>query len=316
MTNIYRPEGLLLDTPGNKAAQSSIGALQEAMAQKRILEGRTLVCDSGHNLVVQLGCCRGIIPRAETVLGIGEDANVRDIAIISRVNKPVCFFVTGFTKAADGAAMAMLSRKAVQEQCKREYAAALRPGDIIDARVTHMESFGCFVDIGCGLTSLIPIDAISVSRISHPRDRFRPGQLIKAIVKSIDELERITLSHKELLGTWEENSAAFFPGETVAGIIRSVEHYGVFVELTPNLAGLAEIREDVCPGQHASVYIKNLIPDKMKIKLIIIDSFEAAYIPPEPFYYIKEGHLSSWQYSPPSSDRIIETVFNHPDSLL
>ncbi|MCL2057005.1 MAG: S1 RNA-binding domain-containing protein [Oscillospiraceae bacterium] len=308
--NIYRPEGLLLDSPGNKAAQQSIQALQEAMAARRILEGRTLVCDSGHNLVVQLGCCRGIIPRSETVLGIDEDAGVRDIAIISRVNKPVCFFVTGFTKSADGSAMALLSRRAVQEECKREFVSKMRPGDIIDARVTHMESFGCFVDIGCGLTSLIPIDTISISRISHPRDRFRPGQLIKAVVKSIDELERITLSHKELLGTWEENAAAFSPGETVAGIIRSVEHYGVFVELTPNLAGLAEIREDVCPGQHASVYIKNLISDKMKIKLIIIDSFEAAYIPPEPVYYIKEGHLPFWRYSPDSSDRVIETVFD------
>jgi small subunit ribosomal protein S1 len=309
MTNLYRPEGLLLDTPGNRAAQQSIQTLQEAMAQGRILEGRTLVCDSGHNLFVQLGCCRGLIPRAETVIGI-DDGTTRDIAIISRVNKPVSFVVTGFTTDSNGAAMAILSRKKVQERCKREYAANLRPGDIIDARITHMESFGCFVDIGCGITSLIPIDAISISRITHPRDRFRNGQSIKAVVRSIDELERITLSHKELLGTWEENALAFEPGETVAGIVRSVEGYGIFVELTPNLAGLAESREDVCPGQHASVYIKSLIPEKMKIKLIVIDAFDAAYIPPEPVYFIEEGHISTWRYSPPASDRIIETVFD------
>ena len=38
----------------------------------------------------------------------------------------------------------------------------------------------------------------------------------------------ITLTHKELLGTWEENIAMFQTGETVAGIIRSVEPYGIF----------------------------------------------------------------------------------------
>ena len=61
--------------------------------------------------------------------------------------------------------------------CIRDrYIGSLRCGDIIDCRVTHLEPFGCFVDIGCGIASLIPIDCISISRISHPSDRFRVGQ--------------------------------------------------------------------------------------------------------------------------------------------
>ena len=305
----YRPEGMLLDTPHNKQLLQSLNTLQESMNQNDILEGRALVCDSSHNLIVDLGCCRGLMPRAETVLGL-EDGSTRDIAIISRVGKPVCFRVTGFATGADGTVIPLLSRKKVQEECRREYAATLRPGDIVDAKITHLESFGCFVDIGCGITSLIPIDAISVSRIAHPGDRFRTGQSIRAVVRSIDEWERITLSHKELLGTWAENAALFQPGETVAGIIRSVEDYGIFVELTPNLAGLAESRAGVCPGQHASVYIKSLIPEKMKIKLIVIDAFDAAYIPSPPVYYAQGDHIAYWRYSSPSSDRVIESVFD------
>ena len=96
-----------------------------------------------------------------------------------------------------------------------------------------MEPFGAFCDIGAGISALLPIDSISVSRIPHPNARFSTGQNIRAIVKSCDELGRITLSHRELLGTWEENSAAFKAGETVPGIVRSVEKYGIFVELTP-----------------------------------------------------------------------------------
>ena len=78
----------------------------------------------------------------------------------------------------------------------------------------------------------------------------------------MDQNLRVSLSHKELLGTWEENAALFSSGETVSGIVRSVEHYGVFVELAPNLAGLAEPKDGVKVGQQASVYIKNLIPDE------------------------------------------------------
>ena len=90
-----------------------------------------------------------------------------------------------------------------------------KTGDIIDAKVTHLESFGAFCDIGCGNIALLPIDAISVSRISHPKDRFTVGDSIKVIIKSIAEDGKITLSHKELLGTWEENAAMFAPGQTV-----------------------------------------------------------------------------------------------------
>ncbi len=125
----------------------------------------------------------------------------------------------------------------------------LRPGSVVTAVVTHLESFGAFLDIGCGIVAMLPIEHISVSRISHPKERFRPGQKILAAVRSIDrEKRRITMTHKELLGTWMENASWFHPGETVRGEVRSVKEYGSFIELAPNLSGLADAREDLRPG--------------------------------------------------------------------
>lgn len=89
---------------------------------------------------------------------------------------------------------------------------------------------------------------------------------------------------------------------------------GVFIELTPNLAGLAEPRDDVFPGQHASVFIKSLIPEKMKVKLILVDAFDASY-PVQPFhYFVQEDHLSYWRYSPPVCGKRIETKFDEPQT--
>ncbi|MGI5893610.1 MAG: S1 RNA-binding domain-containing protein [Candidatus Merdivicinus sp.] len=304
----FQPEGFLYELPENRAKCHSLNRLREAMSTGEILEARAAVCDSCHNLIVDLGGgIKGIIPREECALGIAE-GTVRDIAILSRVNKPVCFMVTGFREEMDGQLRPILSRRKAQERCRMEWHRFLRPGDILPARVTHLEQFGAFVDIGCGIISLLPIDAISISRISHPRDRFEVGQDIFAIVKSI-EGDRITLSHRELLGNWEENAALFEAGETVSGIVRSVEEYGIFVELTPNLAGLAERRENVFPGQMASVYIKSILPDKMKIKLILIDAFHEK-CPPAPIrYYQTSGRMDRWTYSTPESGKTIETVF-------
>lgn len=61
----------------------------------------------------------------------------------------------------------------MQEDCRREYLSSLVCGDVIDACVTHMEPFGAFCDIGAGISALLPIDSISVSRIPHPNARFR-----------------------------------------------------------------------------------------------------------------------------------------------
>ena len=155
------------------------------------------------------------------------------------------------------------------------------------------------------------IDCISVSRISHPRDRFYTGMHIKAVIKSIDyDTTRIYVTHKELLGTWNENVARFEVGQTVAGIVRSIESYGIFVELAPNLAGLAEYREGVAPGQRAAVYIKNIIPEKMKIKLVLVDAYGTSAPLDYRFDYFEAGtHIDKWIYSPEECERRIETVF-------
>ncbi len=305
----YRPEGRIICDRKNCGAMISDSALAEAMTRGMILEARALLCDNEHNLHVDLGCMRGIIPKNECAVGIKE-GRVRDIAILSRVSKSVCFKVLDIETSAAGIPFAVLSRRAAQEECIREYISKIQKGDVIDAVVTHLEQFGAFCDIGCGISALMPIDGISVSRIPHPSARFHVNQEIKAVVRNIDEEGRITLSQKELLGTWQENADMFRIGETVPGIVRSVESYGIFVELTPNLAGLAELTEGIREGQQAGVFIKNIIPEKMKLKLIIVDSFDGEFPEKDIRYFYTGNHIDRFVYSPKGCEKLIESVFD------
>lgn len=309
--NVYAPEGMLLNLPENREYISSLAGLERAMTEGKILEGIALVCDSDMDLHVDLGGLRGIIPKSEALF-CREGEEPKDIAIITRVGKAVCFKVVSIERKGASVKI-ILSRREAQLECMHNFLMSLVPGDIVSARVTHLEGFGAFVDIGCGLVCLLSVDCISVSRISHPSDRFHVGEHIKVVIKSIDyNTGRIFVTHRELLGTWEENAALFETGQTVAGIVRSIENYGIFVELTPNLAGLAELKPDVFVGQTSSVYIKNIIPEKMKIKLVLIDSKCGEIIVNPPKYYIdtaKVTHLDRWVYSTPASSKVIETVF-------
>ena len=150
---------------------------------------------------------------------------------------------------------------------------------------------------------------IRVQDITHPCDRFSPGDDIRVVVRGRDDKGRISLTHKELLGTWEENAADFYQGETVSGIIRTVEPYGAFVELSPNLAGLAEPKEGIEEGQLASVYIKSILPDKMKIKLIIIDAFDGECKRRPLQYRFFDNHMDFWRYSPECCSKEVVTDF-------
>ncbi len=306
----YKPEGGIIGSAANRAYTCSEAGLEKAMNEGIILEAMAVRCDEQMRLSVDLGGICGIIEHDEAVYTPDRD-KARDIAVLTRVGKAVCFKVKRLARE-DGKTVAYLSRRDAQLECTNEFLSRLVPGDIIDAKITHLESFGAFVDIGCGIISLLTIDCISVSRISHPRDRFKVGDRIRVVIRSIEpETGRIFVSRKELLGTWEENASLFKIGQTVAGIVRSIESYGIFVELTPNLAGLAECREDISVGQIAAVYIKNIIPEKMKLKLVLIDSYRGELEPKqyETSFDKGEKHIDSWIYSPNGSQRVIESIF-------
>lgn len=306
MEKRFWPEGHLLDTEENRARCATLGSLDAARAQETVVEGMALMCDPSHALSVKLGNFTGIIPREEGAIGVAE-GTTRDIALLSRVGKPVCAVVT----AVGGDGTLTLSRRRAQEKARDHLMAHARPGDILPATVTHMESFGAFVDVGCGLPSMLGIETLSVSRIPHPDQRFSLDQKICAVVTGLDpDLGRIYLTHKELLGTWVENAALFAPGMTVPGIVRGIKEYGIFVELTPNLSGLAELRDDLKEGDRVSVYLKSILPERMKIKLLVIGK-----LPPEPApaplrYYQTEGHMNRWEYAPRGCGKVgAVTVF-------
>lgn len=313
---LHQVEGALLHTEQNKEFLSSPGALERAFREGRTLEAPVLLCDAQMRLHVDLGCMRGLIVREEAVW-CRRDEQIKDIAILTRVGKPVCFKILGFTQER-GERVALLSRRAAQAECAAYFFENLHAGDVIPARVTHLEPYGAFLDVGCGISSLLSIDCISVSRISHPQDRLCCGMKLFVVIKSVDKaMQRIFVTLKELLGTWEENAAHFHAGETVTGKVRSIESYGIFVELAPNLAGLAELKPtgDPCMprvGDTASVYIKSILPERMKIKLVIIDSYPCTELPSPPQYYIDPHtvrHLDYWEYSPACSPRLIESRF-------
>ena len=76
----------------------------------------------------------------------------------------------------------------------------LTEGQIVEGIVTGIKPYGAFVKINNDLSGLVHIEDISVARIKSPYERFKIGQKIKIMIKSIDrKTNRVILTYKELL---------------------------------------------------------------------------------------------------------------------
>ena len=245
--------------------------MKDAFSNQKVLQGYVESCDNNFNLHVNVGNnITAILPRNEfEAINVDEYGYCNPNICRNKVNSYVQFRI----KEIYDDNRIILSRKNVQKDALKWIENELEPGMIVKGIVKNMRKFGAFIEIGGGVVGLLHIEDISVSRIKSPEERFKVGQKINVMIKSIDrENDKIFLSYKELLGNWEENVKDFEEKTIVEGTVKEYDKFknGIFIELRPNLVGLAEYKEGFEYGQKVKVYIKKIIKDKKKIKLLII----------------------------------------------
>jgi small subunit ribosomal protein S1 len=243
---------------------------EEIEDTKDILQGIVKNCDKDYNLHVELkNGMHGIIPRQEIeAINVDEKGYPKENLCIGKVHKYVQFKL----KEKDGDKL-IFSRKDVQQEVLNSVKTDLKVGDNIKGIVKNITPYGAFIDIGGGVVGLAYIEDLSVARIKTPYERLKIGQNVNIVVKSINrETGKISLSYKDTLGTWEENAEKFSVGMNTKGIIRETEKNknGIFIELTPNLVGMAEYKEGLKYGAKVDLYIKKIDYDKKKVKVVLL----------------------------------------------
>ena len=238
---------------------------------EKIYQGVVERCDKDYNLHVNLGNkLIGIIPHNEIEgINLEQDGLPKQNLCTGKVHKFVQFKIKGFNENN----IPILSRRCVQEEAVKSVKKDLNVGDRVNGIVKNITSYGAFIEIGGGVVGLAHIEDLSVARIKTPYERLKIGQRINVVVKSIDrESGKISLSYKENFGTWEENVKKFNAGDKAQGIVRETEKNknGIFIELSPNLVGMAEYKSGFKYGQKIDVYIKKIDYNKRKVKLFII----------------------------------------------
>lgn len=163
----------------------------------------------------------------------------------------------------------IVSEKAAWEEKQKNIISSYKVGDIVEGTVSALADFGVFVKFD-NLEGLVHISELAWQRIDHPEDVVKVGQKIKAEIIGV-EGSKIFLSMKKLIeDPWKKIGEKYKVNDIVEGKVLKINPFGLFVELDPEIHGLAHISElSNKPIQSPNEVAK--IGDTLKFKIISIE---------------------------------------------
>ncbi|MFI5343524.1 MAG: 30S ribosomal protein S1 [Chlamydiales bacterium] len=156
-------------------------------------------------------------------------------------------------------------------------------GTNVKAEIRTLTNYGAFVELEPGVEGLIHISDLSwIKKVSHPSEVLRKGDVVDAIILSIDkESKKITLGVKQLsTNPWESIEKTMPVGSLVHGKVTKITAFGAFVELDSGIEGLIHVTElsdqafgkvedVVAKGDEVTAKVIKLDPEHKKIALSI-----------------------------------------------
>jgi small subunit ribosomal protein S1 len=217
--------------------------LKDKLASKEVLATKILAANKG-GLMVEVNNVMGFLPVSQLSLEHYPRVEEGDKnKILSILNSYIGqLFNVQIITADQEEEKLIVSEKAVFEKVMEEKLGKLKIGDEVTGTVTGVVDFGVFVKFG-ELEGLVHISELAWQRIENPRDLVKVGQDVRAKIIAIDK-GRVSLSVKQLQpDPWQDAVKKYSVGQVVKGKVTKVMPFGVFVELDPEIQGLAHLLE-------------------------------------------------------------------------
>ncbi|MDO8425240.1 MAG: S1 RNA-binding domain-containing protein [bacterium] len=237
--------------------QKAWGMLEDQRRSGEVMSVRVLDANKG-GLIVQLGNVQGFLPVSQLSPGnyprvTGGDKQKILEKLRQYVGKAFDVKVIDIHPADE---KLIVSEKAAWEETQAQVLAQYKVGDRIEGIVTALADFGAFVrfpiaedgtvptgDDTSHLEGLIHISELSWQRVDHPRDILKIGDRVTVQIINI-ERSKIFLSLKRLTeDPWVAAASRYTIGQRVTGKVVKAQPFGLFVELDPDIHGLAHISE-------------------------------------------------------------------------
>lgn len=162
--------------------------MKEAMEERRVFTVKVLTSVNA-GVVAFLEGLRGFIPASQLALEYVEDVD-------SFVGETLDVIV--ITADPEKNKLVLSAKEVAKEKAAKEHEKklnALQKGFITEGVIDRIESYGCFVNMGDGLTGLVHISQICNKFLKSPNEVVKLGQTVKVKVLDVEE-GKIRLSMK------------------------------------------------------------------------------------------------------------------------
>jgi len=149
-------------------------------------------------------------------------------------------------------------------------------GTKVKGKIRNLTDYGAFVELEDGIDGLIHVSDISwTKRIGHPKDVFKKGEKVEAVVLAVDGTNRrISLGIKQLTpDPWDEIAGKYASDTMMDGKITKVANFGLFVEIDKDLEGLVHISE-IPLGEGEKLEERFKAGEELKVKILKVDSIQ------------------------------------------
>ena len=220
-------------------------------------------------MLADVGGVRTFIPASQVAVRFVKDLS-------SFVGQPMQLKIIEIDKSKK---KIVASRKAVleaeAEAKEKELWERIQEGVVVTGKVTGVQDYGAFVDIG-GVDGLLLVKDMSLDRIDKVESFVKPGDEIQVQVTKIEfdekrKKNRVSLSRKVLLpNPWLTAEAKYPVGSTVEGKVVRLQPFGAFVKLEEGLDALVPISESAVE-KPAKIEDALNIGDTISAKVIKLD---------------------------------------------
>lgn len=162
--------------------------MKEAIEERRVFTVKVLTSVNA-GVVAFLEGLRGFIPASQLALEYVEDVD-------SFVGETLDVIV--ITADPEKNKLVLSAKEVAKEKAAKEHEKklnALQKGFVTEGVIDRIESYGCFVNIGDGLTGLVHISQICNKFLKSPNEVVKLGQTVKVKVLDVEE-GKIRLSMK------------------------------------------------------------------------------------------------------------------------
>ncbi|MBI1248663.1 S1 RNA-binding domain-containing protein [bacterium] len=246
--------------PGASTSVQDWGDIREGIVVDAVVDG---VNKGG--LECAVGTARGFIPASQVAT-----YHVKDLEEF-KGRKMQCLVTEANPEKRNLVLSARAVAEKLQEDNKKELLGSLTVGQIREGKVTRIQDFGAFVDLG-GVDGLVHVSQISWDRVSHPSDLLAEGQIVKVKVTKMDpDTGKIGLSIRDTMeNPWQKVATEFGVGKVVPGKVTKLMDFGAFVEIAPGIEGLVHVSE-VSYSRISRVSSVLKVGEEVEVKVLNID---------------------------------------------